>query len=119
MPLSVSSSSSRSCSSSPNHSCMFPTSSPLPLTRLTLHHSIALGHWWSPGEPQRYAQHQWEGFGVVLATNLIGLLIIIFRRDVVWCAGATWLCAATFTQRPKPFSIYVRPLPHPLTLPHA
>jgi hypothetical protein len=43
----------------------------------------------------------------VLATNIVGLLIVVFRRDLVWCVGATWLDAALIAQRPKPFPVYV------------
>jgi hypothetical protein len=45
----------------------------------------------------------------VLGTNLVGLAIVVFRRDVVWTVGATWLNAALFSQRPKPVPVYVRP----------
>jgi len=81
---------------------------------------ITMGHYWTPGRPQDYAHHQWEGFGVVLGTNFVGLIIVIFRRDIVWCLGATWLSASLVAQRPKPFPVYVTALifaiAHPLAL---
>ncbi|EIN14603.1 hypothetical protein PUNSTDRAFT_96574 [Punctularia strigosozonata HHB-11173 SS5] len=66
---------------------------------------ITIGYSWNPGTPQHYARHQWAGFGVVIGFNILSLLIVIFRRDVVWCAGATWLAASLWSQTPKPMPI--------------
>ena len=52
--------------------------------------------------------HIWPVFGVFLGTNLIGLAVVILRRDVVWTVAATWICISIWSLRPKPTPIYVR-----------
>ncbi|KAK1229927.1 hypothetical protein PQX77_007026 [Marasmius sp. AFHP31] len=56
--------------------------------------------------PIDYTAHQWPGFGVVFGTNMLGLIVIIFRRDIVWCVAATWVCVSIWAERPKPSSVY-------------
>jgi len=68
---------------------------------------ITLGWTWSPGEPQHYGRHQWAGLIVVLAVNIIGLLVIVLRRDIVWCIAATWICASIWSLEPKPFPVWI------------
>ncbi|ESK85664.1 hypothetical protein Moror_9933 [Moniliophthora roreri MCA 2997] len=60
-----------------------------------------------PGPPVNYSENPWPGFGVVFGTNILGLLVIIFRRDIVWCVAATWICISIWTERPKPGPVYV------------
>lgn len=69
--------------------------------------SIQLGWTWSPGEPQHYDRHQWAGFAVMLGVNLLGLAVIVLRRDIVWCVAASWICASVWTLKPKPFPVIV------------
>ena len=89
------------------------------------HRSVTLGKTWSPGEPQHYDRGQWAGFAVVLSVNLIGedrlvrllsadaddprtgLLVVALRRDIVWCVAATWICASLWSQKPKPYPVFV------------
>jgi len=56
----------------------------------------------------------------VLGVNIIGLLIVAFRRDIVWCVGATWVCISIFTAKAKPSSVYITTILftvlHPLVL---
>ncbi|KAI8986708.1 hypothetical protein BD414DRAFT_486831 [Trametes punicea] len=68
---------------------------------------VTLGLTWSPGEPQHYARGQWPGFAVMMGVNVIGLLIVITRRDIVWCAAATWICASVWSQKPKPYPVFL------------
>lgn len=80
---------------------------PILLNSITLH----LGyHPSEPGGPPLHypAWHAWSGFAVVMSTNLVALLVIIFRRDVVWCVAATWLCISLWLETPKPAPVYVR-----------
>ncbi|TDL19451.1 hypothetical protein BD410DRAFT_752127 [Rickenella mellea] len=74
----------------------------LPLM-LTLSQSIfiAVGHYWLPNCPLCYDRYEWEGFGVIFSLNFLGLLIIAIRRDIVWCAGAVWVCASVWRETPK------------------
>jgi len=55
-----------------------------------------------------------------MSTNLIALLVIIFRRDIVWCVAATWLCISLWLETPKPLPVYVPTIVftilHPLAL---
>ncbi|KII91749.1 hypothetical protein PLICRDRAFT_38586 [Plicaturopsis crispa FD-325 SS-3] len=57
--------------------------------------------------PGAYDNHPWPGFGVAFGTNLIGLIVVLARRDVVWTVAATWLCVAVWSQRPKPSPVYI------------
>jgi len=72
------------------------------------------------GIPIDYNAHQWPGFGVVFGTNLVSLLVVALRRDIVWCVAATWICVSIWTQRPKPQAVYITALVftiiHPLAL---
>jgi hypothetical protein len=72
-----------------------------------------MDHYWLPGTPQSFDRHPWEGFAVVFGTNILGLFIVVFRRDVVWTVGATWINAAIFTRRPKTLAVNVRPASSP------
>jgi len=60
------------------------------------------------------------GLITVLTTNLLGLVVIVLRRDIVWCVAATWICVSLWTQRPKPAPIYITTILftvlHPLSL---
>jgi hypothetical protein len=42
-----------------------------------------------------------------MGADLIGLLIVVFRRDIVWTIGATWLNAALFSAKSKPATITI------------
>ena len=74
--------------------------------------SIALGLSYTPTppgpprDPNDY--HAMSAFGVVLCTNLLSLVVIAVRRDIVCCVAATWLAVSLWTARPKPASVYVR-----------
>jgi hypothetical protein len=77
------------------------------LNSITLH----LGyHPSEPGNPPAHysAWHAWSGFAVVMSTNVLAFLVIIFRRDIVWCVAATWLCISLWIETPKPAPVYVR-----------
>jgi len=67
---------------------------------------VTLGLTYPPGS-ERYTRDIWPGFGVALGTNLVGLAVIMFRRDIVWCVAATWICVSIWTQRPKAVPISV------------
>ncbi|KAF8583460.1 hypothetical protein K439DRAFT_1653461 [Ramaria rubella] len=65
---------------------------------------ILLGKTWDPKYPSdsdQYTNYEWEGFAVVFVTNVVGLLIILIRRDLVWCIGAVWINICMWTERPK------------------
>jgi len=64
---------------------------------------IMLGKTWDPkhADDGRYANYQWEGFAVVLATNIVGCLVIVLRRDIAWCLGQVWLNICILVERPK------------------
>lgn len=81
---------------------------------------VTLGWTFSPGEPQHYSPHQWAGFGVVLGVNILGLLVVIVRQDIVWCLSASWLSASLWSRTPKPMPIWLTAvlftIAHPLAL---
>ncbi|OCH94603.1 hypothetical protein OBBRIDRAFT_769339 [Obba rivulosa] len=68
---------------------------------------IALGWTWPPGEPQHYRGHAWAGAAVVLCVNIVALVIIVWRRDIVWCVCAAWLCAALWAVDPKAAEVWI------------
>jgi hypothetical protein len=43
-----------------------------------------------------------------MAVNLLGLVVILFRRDVIWAIAATWICISIWTASPKPAPVFVR-----------
>ncbi|PBK84625.1 hypothetical protein ARMGADRAFT_1055522 [Armillaria gallica] len=61
----------------------------------------------APGPPIDPNAYQWPGFGVVFGTNILGLLVVVFRRDIVWCVAATWICVSIWSLRPKPAPVYL------------
>jgi len=63
---------------------------------------VTLGLTWKPSEPEHYTDHQWIGFAVMLAANLIGLIVIVARSDIVWCVAAVWIDIAIWSTSPKP-----------------
>ncbi|KAH9974272.1 hypothetical protein BGW80DRAFT_1458348 [Lactifluus volemus] len=81
---------------------------------------VTLGHAWNPSHPDQYDRKQWEGFTYLLIVNIVGLLIVVLRRDWVWCLGATWVCISIWLKEPKPIAIYVVTIVftviHPLSL---
>jgi len=82
---------------------------------------ITLGLNYNPAHAEtEYGRHAMAGFGVVLGINLVGLLVIILRRDIVWAVAATWICISVFSARPKPALVYITEILftvlHPLAL---
>ena len=69
--------------------------------------SIAIHHYWPEGSTTDYDKYGWEGFAALLASNLIGLIVIATQRDVVWTIAATWLAAAVWKQGPKSAQVSV------------
>ncbi|KAG1840247.1 hypothetical protein F4604DRAFT_1833196 [Suillus subluteus] len=81
---------------------------------------ITLGLSYSPGHPEHYDRFAWPGFGVTFGANLIGLVVILMRCDIVWAVAATWICASIWSARPKPAPVYITVIfftvLHPLAL---
>jgi hypothetical protein len=77
---------------------------------------VTLGRIYDPAEGGPH----WAGFCVVLGINLLGLLVVIVRRDIVYAVAATWICISVFTARPKPAPVYITEILftvlHPLAL---
>ncbi|KIJ59759.1 hypothetical protein HYDPIDRAFT_118103 [Hydnomerulius pinastri MD-312] len=67
--------------------------------------SLGLSH--SPSHPEEYNLHPWSGFAVVLAVNLLGLAVILIRRDIIWAIAATWICVSIWSARPKPAPVFI------------
>jgi hypothetical protein len=68
---------------------------------------ITLGWTYPLEHPNRYANYQWEAFGVIMGTNLLGLIIVILNTDVVWAAGGVWCMLAEIARRPKPAPVFI------------
>ncbi|KAG2093305.1 uncharacterized protein F5147DRAFT_720984 [Suillus discolor] len=81
---------------------------------------LTLGLYYSPSNPDHYGRFAWPGFGVTFGANLIGLFVILMRRDIVWAVAATWICVSIWTARPKPALVYITVIVftvlHPLAL---
>ena len=43
-----------------------------------------------------------------MSTNLLSLVVVLFRRDVIWAIAATWICISIWTASPKPAPVFVR-----------
>ena len=82
--------------------------------------SVELGYTWEPGKPNQYANHQWVGFGVLLLVNFIGLVVIVVRKDIVWCVAAVWIDIAIWSAKPKPSAVFITAIAftaiHPVAL---
>ena len=70
--------------------------------------SITLGLSYNPEHPQDYTRHPWPGFAVVMATNVLSLVVILLRRDMIWAIAATWICVSIWAAPPKPAPVFVR-----------
>ena len=70
-------------------------------------HSVTLGLTWKPGHPEHYTDHQWIGFAVMFASNLVGLIVIASRSDFVWCVASVWINIAISSTSPKPRPVLV------------
>ncbi|KAJ8520876.1 hypothetical protein ONZ45_g2390 [Pleurotus djamor] len=74
----------------------------------------------SPGIPRDYDRYAFEGFLAVFFTNLVSIIVIAVRRDIVWCIAAVWICISVWSERPKASSVYITVLAftalHPLAL---
>ncbi|KIP07381.1 hypothetical protein PHLGIDRAFT_105717 [Phlebiopsis gigantea 11061_1 CR5-6] len=80
---------------------------------------VTLGWTWSPGEPQHYARHQWAGMGIMLGINLLSLVVVVLRRDIVWCVAAAWINASIWVLKPKPFPVFITVVIFTIVLPLA
>ncbi|OAX38340.1 hypothetical protein K503DRAFT_166279 [Rhizopogon vinicolor AM-OR11-026] len=81
---------------------------------------ITLGLFYSPGHPEHYTNFAWPGFGVAFGANILGLVVILMRCDIVWAVAATWICTSIWSARPKPAPVYITVILftvlHPLAL---
>lgn len=81
---------------------------------------ITLGLYYSPGHPEQYGRFAWPGFGATFGANLIGLVVVLMRCDIVWAVAATWICASIWSASPKPAPVYITVILftvlHPLAL---
>ncbi|KAF9224660.1 hypothetical protein BS17DRAFT_780256 [Gyrodon lividus] len=68
---------------------------------------ITLGLAYSPDHPEEYDRHPWSGFAVVLMVNLLGLAVILIRRDIIWALAATWICVSIWSSQPKPAPVFI------------
>jgi len=67
---------------------------------------IMLGKTWEPTKsPAQYKSYEWDGFAVVLTTNVVGLLIVAVRRDLLWCIAAASINVCIWTERPKSMAV--------------
>ncbi|KZT43387.1 hypothetical protein SISSUDRAFT_978388 [Sistotremastrum suecicum HHB10207 ss-3] len=80
---------------------------------------ITLGWSWPYGDPTRYGDYQLEGLAVVLPVNILALVAVILRHDVVWCFGAAWINAAIWSARPKAAPVFITTVVFTVVLPLA
>ncbi|KAN0098090.1 hypothetical protein V8E55_002536 [Tylopilus felleus] len=81
---------------------------------------ITIGLSYSPSHPEDYVRHPWPGFAVVTAVNLVSLVVILLRRDIIWAIAATWICISIWAASPKPAPVFISAVLftvlHPLAL---
>ncbi|KAF9045594.1 hypothetical protein BJ165DRAFT_1478385 [Panaeolus papilionaceus] len=77
----------------------------------------------SPIDPSHPAWHPTTGLLVLLGINLVELVVIVARHDLVWCVAAVWVNVALWAGRAgngKPGEIYITAIVltalHPLAL---
>ncbi|KAH8829161.1 hypothetical protein DL96DRAFT_1708315 [Flagelloscypha sp. PMI_526] len=72
------------------------------------------------GTPRDYEDDGWAGFGVLFGTNVLSLIVVVIRKDLVWCLASAWLCAGIWARHYVPKSVYVTAILftfiHPLAL---
>jgi len=78
---------------------------------------VTLGWYWKLGEPDRYDNYAWPGFIVVFTANILALVVVCLRHDIVWCVGAAWLDAALWSKRPKSVEVYATAVTFTVVLP--
>jgi len=89
---------------------------------LSLFISLGLSYTPTPPGPPRNPDdyHSMTAFGVLLGTNILSLIVIAIRRDIVCCVAATWIAVSLWTAMPKPGSVYITAITftvlHPLAL---
>jgi hypothetical protein len=55
------------------------------------------------GPPPNYsAWHAGAGAGVVAGANVLALLVVVLRRDLVWCVAAVWINVSLWSSRVQP-----------------
>ncbi|KAF8902568.1 hypothetical protein CPB84DRAFT_1775703 [Gymnopilus junonius] len=92
------------------------------LFTLSLFISLGLSYTPTPPGPPKNPDdyHSMIAFGVLMGTNLLSLLVIVIRRDIVCCVASTWLAVSLWTAVPKPASVYITSIIftvlHPLSL---
>lgn len=64
---------------------------------------IVLG--WEARDEARYAKYSLEACAAIGAVNLIGLLIVAFKRDLVWAISASYMLVALLLKKPKPVTV--------------
>ncbi|KAL7415651.1 hypothetical protein BDY24DRAFT_266155 [Mrakia frigida] len=64
---------------------------------------IVLG--WEARDEARYAKYALQACASIAVVNVVGLLIVFFKRDLVWAISATYLLVALLLKRPKPTTV--------------
>jgi len=78
---------------------------------------ITLGMYWDYGQPGHFRDYAWEGFTVVLLSNLLAMAATLLRKDIVWCIGTAWLDVAIWTARPKSTAVQTTAMVFTILLP--
>lgn len=100
---------------SSSHSCkIFPKFCSLFLDGITMSLStcpstspFAITHIKSLHSPQYYAEYQWQAVAFILSFNIVGLIEVALRQDIIWAIAGTWVMVGILVKRPKPMPVFV------------
>lgn len=73
-----------------------------------------------PSQPNEAMRHALPSAIVMLSTNIVSLLVIVARQDLVWCIGAVWVTVSIWVGRWRAVGVWVPALAftvlHPVAL---
>ena len=58
-------------------------------------------------EEEHYNKYAWQAVAFIVAFNLVGLVNVGWRLDVIWTVGAVWLLIGQMIQTPKAVQVFV------------
>ncbi|TFK53068.1 hypothetical protein OE88DRAFT_1677813 [Heliocybe sulcata] len=73
-----------------------------------------------PSQPNEAMKHVFPSLLVILSTNILSLLVIVWRQDFVWCVGAVWIDVSIWVAKWRGVGVWIPALAftvlHPVAL---
>ena len=67
---------------------------------------IVLG--WTPHMPEDIQEHAWHAVTFIVSFNVLGLIEVALREDLVWAFAGMWIMIGQLIKRPKAAPVFVR-----------